>query len=374
MKTNPFYALSVSAMLLGCWLLSEALDLQAGRMSGLLALMAILQLYEALLVVLGVFLVRTGRAPRDGVTVLLLESLFLMDAPLLAAECVTASAPVGTAVAVSLAALAAVKLGWVRRAVPGLLSARAAALLGAQAALVLGVPVLAAHLAWARAFGPRALYAFWWATLALPAAQRLLREETRALGSTAGRAHAVWTWVPAALALLHLWAVGYIHAVDFQPAFLAPLLLGLALTAGRDQPARQVVLPALAALLSLGQGAALGFAVPGAGGTVTPLRLALLGVAATWTWLAWRHRDSWLAVLAAGSGVAGLLGSSVSSLGGWLGRPLRFLVSLLPRDVIGWGVLAVIAAFVLLVAGARRSLRPEPPPRPARGGPGPVGR
>lgn len=39
MKTNPFYALSVSAMLLGCWLLSEALHLQAGQLGGLLLLM-----------------------------------------------------------------------------------------------------------------------------------------------------------------------------------------------------------------------------------------------------------------------------------------------------------------------------------------------
>lgn len=359
MKTNPFYALSVSAMLLGCWLLSEALHLQAGRLGGLLLLMAVLQLYEALLVGLGTLLVRAGRAPRDGVTVLLLESLLLMDAPLLAAECVTANARFGTAIAVGLAALAVAKLGWVRRAVPDLLSPRAAALLGGQAAFVLAVPVLAAHLASARAFGPLALYAFWWASFALPAGQRLLRDETRARGSAAGRAHAAWTWAPAVLALLHLWAVGYIHDVEFHPAFLAPLLLGLATAAGRDQTARQVVLPALAVLLSLGQGAALGFGAPGAGGTLSPLRLALLGAAGTWAWLARRDRRPWLGLLASVSGAAGLLGSSASSLAGSLGRLLRFLGSLLPRDAFGWGVLAVIAAFVLLVAGARRSLRPD---------------
>ena len=165
MKTNPFCALSVSAMLLGCWLLSEALHLQAGRLGGLLVLMSVLQLYEGLLVGLGTFLVRAGRAPRDGVTVLLLESLFLMDAPLLAAECVTADARVGTAVALATLALAIGKLAWVRRAVPDLLSRQAARLLGVQAAFVLSVPVLAAHLAGARALGPPALYGLWWATL-----------------------------------------------------------------------------------------------------------------------------------------------------------------------------------------------------------------
>ena len=262
MKSNPFYALSASAMLLGCWLLSEALHLQAGQIGGLLLLMAVLQVYEGLLVGLGAWLVRTGRAPRDGVTVLVLETVFLVDAPLLAAECVTADARVGTGVAALLVALAVAKLAWVRRAAPGLLSRQAARLLGVQAALVLSVPVLAAHLAGARALGPPALYGLWWATLLLPLAQRaLLREAGSA--AEASRAHVAWTWVPAAMTLLHLWAVGYIHAIRFQPAFLTPFLLGLTVIAGRDQVARQVALPGVAVLVSLGQGASLGFALPG---------------------------------------------------------------------------------------------------------------
>ena len=155
MKSNPFYALSASAMLLGCWLLSVALPLQAGGpLGGLLLLMAVVQLYEGLLVGLGAWLVRTGRAPRDGVTVLVLETVFLVDAPLLAAECVTADARVGTGVAALLVALAVAKLAWVRRAAPGLLSRQAARLLGVQAALVLSVPVLAAHLRYARGRTP----------------------------------------------------------------------------------------------------------------------------------------------------------------------------------------------------------------------------
>lgn len=376
MKTNPFYALSVSAMLLGCWLLSKALHLQAGQLGGLLVLMTVLQLYEGLLVGLGTFLLRTGRAPRDGVTVLLLESLFLMDAPLLATECVTADARAGTAVALATCALAVAKLAWVRRMVPGVLSTGAALTLAAQSAFVLAVPVAAAHLAWVRLFSPRTLWLFWWATLALPFAQRRLREETQGESEDGSDSSpAVWTWAPASMALLHLWAVGYVHAIPFQPAFLAPLLLGLAATAERGRLARQVVFPAFALVLSLGQRAALGFALPGLDGTfVSPLRLALLAAGATWAYLAWRDRERWLAVLGAASGVAGLPGSSASSVWRALGRVLRFIDSLLPRDAFGWGVLAVIAAFVLLVAGARRSLRPDAPPRPARGWPGPVGR
>jgi hypothetical protein len=371
MKTNPFYALSVSAMLLGCWLLSEALHLQAGRLGGLLVLTAVLQLYEGLLVGLGTFLVRTGRAPRDGVTVLVLESLFLMDAPLLATECVTADARVGTAVGLATLLLAIAKLAWVRSRIPGLLSRPAALVLAVQSALVLAVPVAAAHLAWARLFSPRALWLFWWATLALPLAQRSLREESRG-GSDdeRGAGSAAWTWTPAAMAVLHLWAVGYIHSIPFQPAFLAPLLLGLAATAGRGRLARSVTLPALALVLSFGQKATLGLELWPEGPMLSPLPLGGLAAAATWGYLAWRDRDRTLAVLAGVCGAAGLLLPSWQRLWDAFVRVFAFVDAHRPRDAFGWGVLAVIAAFVLLAAGARRSLADThgPPRRPRRAG------
>jgi hypothetical protein len=200
MKSNPFYALSASAMLLGCWLLSEALEIQAGQVASLVLLMAVLQVYEGILVVLGAFLVRSGRAPRDGRSVLGLEALFLMDATLLGAECVTADAGVGSMVCAVTVGLAVSKLAWVRRAVPGLLSERAAVWLGAQAAVILAAPVAAAHLAHARLLGPVVLYGWWWATMALPVAQRAIRDATQ-VESEASRMHAVWTWAPSAMAL-----------------------------------------------------------------------------------------------------------------------------------------------------------------------------
>ncbi len=368
MRSNPFYALSASAMLLGCWMLSEALHLQAGRLGGLLVLIGVLQLYEALLVGLGSFLVRSGRAPRDGVTVLVLESVFLMDAPLLAAECVTASSGIGTAVALVVAALAAAKLGWVRRATPDRLTRRAALLLGAQAVFVLALPVAAALLASARLFGPLALYGFWWTATLLPVARTALRAATGR--GEPSRSHAAWTWVPAAMVLLHLWAVGYIQSVDFRPAFLAPCLLGLALTAGREQLARQVALPGFAVLVSVGQGATLGIHVFGPqAAVVSPLHLALAGVTATWGYLAWRDRARWLAVLAAASGAAGSLGASAPQIADALARGLRHFACLLPPDGFEWGVLTVIGAFVFLAAGARRSLF-EDRLGPRGGGPG----
>jgi hypothetical protein len=80
-------------------------------------------------------------------------------------------------------------------------------------------------------------------------------------------------------------------------------------------------------------------------------------MAGVWGYLAWRDRERWRAVLAVGSGAAAAAGVSASGLSNAAGRLLRFLESLLPRDAFGWGTLTVIAAFVLLAAGARRSLR-----------------
>lgn len=357
MKSNPFYALSAFAMLLGCFLLSQALELQAGQLRGLLLLMLVLQVYEGLLVGLGVYLVATGRAPRDGLVVLVIEAVFLLDATLLAAECVTTDRGAGTWVALALAALAALKLGWVRRAAPDVLCAKAAAVLGAHAAFILGLPVAAAHLAEARLLSPLVLYGFWWTTAALPLARKVLLGETQVAGDER-RVRSAWTWVPSILAVLHLWTVGYIHTLDFRPAFLTPLLLGLTLTVGREQVKRKLMLPGLALCFSFAPDSALALRLFGADGVVlSPLRLALVAVGLVYAYLAWRDRELWLACVALGGGVVGLMGSSALRLLRALGR---LLSESLPRDDFGWGALTVIAAFVLLAAGARRSLHAEP--------------
>lgn len=369
MRSNPFYALSAFAMLLGDWLLGQALHLEAGHVAGLLVLIAVLQLYEAVLIGAGAWLVCSGRAPRDGTSALLLETVFLCDAPLLAAECVTASLWVGTVATLALLVLAATKLAWVRRNAPGLLDSAAARLLGAHAAFVLLLPVVAAHLAAARLFGPAALYGLWWTSLLLPAGRRALLAHTVPATARSARVVEVWTWVPAVLALLHLWSVGYIHSVDFRPAFLAPLLLGFAVAAAREQLARQVVLPSLAVLVSIGQSDL--FRASGGGHLVpvTPLQLAVTGAAAAWTYLAWRDRARWLAILAGACALAGLPGGIGRALADALARLLRGAGALLPGDAFGWGALTVIAAFVFLAAALRRSLDPgtRTPPRSRNG-------
>jgi hypothetical protein len=352
-KSNPFYALSACAMLLGCWMLSDALHLVAGHLKGLLVLMLVLQLYEGLLVGLGAYLVRSGRARHDGLVVLLIESIFLMDATLLSAECVTADLKAGTAVAAGLVILAVLKLAWVRSAAPALLSRKSAIVLGAHAAFILAVPVAAAQLAVSRLLTPLVLYAFWWLATALPAAQQILRKEAEGARRPTSDWPAVWAWMPTVLVALHLWTVGYIHTIDFRRAFVAPFLLGLTATLRRESFLQQLILPSVAALVSLGA-ADLSFNLLGSSAVaISPRVLAVAGACVVWAWLAWRHRNRWLALLAGSIASVGLFGLVALDV---LKALLHYLDRAIPRDIFGWGTLVVIASFVLLAVGFRRSL------------------
>jgi hypothetical protein len=357
MKSNPFYALSASAMLLGCFLLGQALELEAGRLRGLLILIAVLQVYELILTGLGTHLVRSGRAPRDGVVGLALASVFLMNATGLSAECVTSDRGVGLLVTAAIAALGALKLWWVRREAPDLLPGRAAIALGVHAALVLALPLAAAQLAAARALGPMALYGFWWLTAALPLARPPLIGAGGVPAALSPRARAIWTWMPTLLVSLHLWSVGYIHSIDFRLPFLAPLLLGMALAARPDQQPRKLALPAVALLFSLLTDPALVAPLPLTGAPASSLRLSLVAVGLVWLYLGWRDREPWLAALPVSGAALYLLGPHAARAGRALAR---VLADGLPRDRFGWGALTVLAAFVLLAAGARRSLYGEP--------------
>jgi hypothetical protein len=367
MKQNPFYGLSATAMLGGCYLLSHALKVVPGQLGKLLCVVAVLQLYEVLLALLGVFLLRTGRARRDGTMVLMLETLFLVDAPLLALECVTVDARAGTLLSLGLAALALGKLEIVQRALPGLVSRRLLLTLGPQICLVAALPVVGAQLASARLLTPTSLYGLWWVALALPHVPGRLIEETSSPGGAPSSGHRAWAWIAPASVVLHLWATGWIHQVPFQLAFVAPLLLGFALAARRDQVVRQIAFPAAAVVLSLGQSAHLGHVLTApTGAPVSALNIALLGAGATYAALAWIHGYGWLVALAALSATATVAGAIPNPVDG-LSFLVRLAGRLVPRTALGWGAGGIGAAFGLLAVGAWRSLGGSWPP--ARGKP-----
>ena len=76
---NPCYLLSGLFMLAGCWLLNFALYTRAGDIRKLLLLLLIVNIYEFLLITLGLALIKRIAFKRDGRILLALEALFLID-------------------------------------------------------------------------------------------------------------------------------------------------------------------------------------------------------------------------------------------------------------------------------------------------------
>src|SRR5882672_1850824 len=76
---NPCYLLSGLFMLIGCWLLNFALYTKAGDIGKLLLLLLIINVYELLLITLGLTLIKRIAFKDDGRILLALEALFLID-------------------------------------------------------------------------------------------------------------------------------------------------------------------------------------------------------------------------------------------------------------------------------------------------------
>src|SRR5688500_3738625 len=76
MDHNPCYLLSGGCMLLGCFLLNTALHTKAGDVGKLLTLLAVVNVYELLLVTLGLALIKRPAFVRDGRILLGLEAMF----------------------------------------------------------------------------------------------------------------------------------------------------------------------------------------------------------------------------------------------------------------------------------------------------------
>src|SRR5215211_2255428 len=77
-RYNPFYLLSACCMLFGVFAMNDSLDWSPISMAKLLTMIVTLNLYEAMLIGLAVFLLRRG-IRRDAMILLVIEAFFLAD-------------------------------------------------------------------------------------------------------------------------------------------------------------------------------------------------------------------------------------------------------------------------------------------------------
>ncbi len=373
---NPFYLLSALCMLFGCYALQHAMNLQAGELWKLISLLATINAYELLLVALGCLLYSRRGLVRDAGYVLMIELLFLVDAAFLNGETVTANLWVGGFINGILLLLGVFKVWVLLRALRVPDAGRILAFVTLELAVLFIMPGFFRRIGPAGTISETALYGVWWVVGTLPFVRNAIfslpRWNTNPLQEKTRFATVftiMYTVVPYLSLLTHLWIMHYLYEVPFYWASLTPILLGLTLAArhlrpspfmgARDLAIVRGLLPIVAVLFSMDNPeqlwlyagthaiSPLGLAVAGAFLTVIycflpRYRLPAIAAGAVMG-LAYIYRNAILRLWQASA-------DTTSNAGEWLAK-------FIPHSVEAWGLIAVIAAFVLLALGAWISMR-----------------
>ncbi|MGN6724288.1 MAG: hypothetical protein ACTHLZ_00065 [Tepidisphaeraceae bacterium] len=384
---NPFYLLSAVLMLLGCLLLSNTMTWSPIALRKLLILIATLNVYELLLVGLGLYLIVKRNIARDGLMLLALEALFIVDVGFLNSELYQESLPVGLAVNLGLLALVTVKLVVIFGALGlPIVSSRFGVLLASMAALAL-------QPAWLKFISQShdgrvpelALYGQWWIAGALMAAYALATRFARPTPHPAARAQ--WRGVYHLFALLalvsiiaHLGTSHWVWRCTYNGPELSPVLLGLVLilqavpdsnfATRRDLNVLCVILCGIALPPAGGDGSALHVVLFGQ--DISPLKITAVAVYLTigyCLFLRYFRRYMVLGLIAAAVYAFGPSLATISSwsqqMQDWIRTAFRKYA---PQSQAAWGFIALAGAFLTLGIGAIISLsrRPslEEPPSP----------
>src|SRR4051794_27673114 len=279
--SNPFYLLSALCMIAGCFALNSALQTRSGELPKLLLLMGTLQLYELLLVGLGLYLIVKHRLDRDGRTLLLLDAVFLVDLTFLNNETAATNLWAGILVNGLTVLLAVGKIALVTAALSVRFPRRTFGFVVLQLAVLLGMPCV---LKWVEHPGalhagitPLQLYAAWWAAglvlVVFEAARRMFPGGDHAIAGPGVRRDVmrVYAVVPFLSIVAHLGMLHYVYNVTWHLAYAAPVLLGLGVIIARDFSGRllptdgrvlRAAPPGVAVLLSLRSPMALSFQLP----------------------------------------------------------------------------------------------------------------
>jgi hypothetical protein len=393
-RTNPFYLLSAMCMLGGCLALTNSLSWTSIPLPRLLALVLTLNVYEGLLLALGLYLLRRRGVVRDGLMLLFLEALFLVDAAFLNVEVFAIDAHVGLIVNAIIFVLAVVKLLAVFRVMR---LPRDATFYFAlvQLAVLFATPGVFAYVTHGDGgtLPPGLAYAAWWTlglVAALPALALRGRRLNELLGEPADAGEFVaavvrrsFAWLSFVSLVAHLALMHWVYDAHLHAAYLAPLLLGGTVTLSCAAPSKgmrvfdrvalQLILPLIAVTVSLDAPDSLRLSPLGHASRValTPfaVTLAVAYVVYVCTFL-----PRYALRLIAGAVVAALafafgptparMAAAAQQWTQWAADAVAAFVSwVVPRTSTGWGLTAVGAAFGFLGLGAAVSLRKAPEPK-----------
>jgi hypothetical protein len=359
---NPCLLLSTVFMLLGCCLANWALREKSDTLQ-ILALLGVINAYEACIIALGLVMIRRSRgAARDGWWLVLFEALFLVNAALINSK----FGPVWMIpLETGLWVLACVKAAILFRGLKIGLGMRTFGFLALQLGIIYALPVVFAFAVKDTLILDRVMYGFLWVVGLLPVIYDVVtrvwwRQEPW------DRVRNVVRWVyvivPWAVLVLHLvfWRVTLCYRLSL--ADLGPVLLGLAAVSRRFNlepnwrwTARLV--PAMAFFMTLalrGEDVQWVFRIGEATKEVTAVHIMLAGTILTYGYMG----TLWHLMAAGGTVMALGLGYLFMA---WITQGVRegarTVVGIVPTTVYGWSVTTIGAAFVLLGIGGYLGLR-----------------
>jgi len=163
---------------------------------------------------------------------------------------------------------------------------------------------------------------------------------------------------------VHLYSAAWVYSIRFTPAFLTPLLLGLALFAILLEPhfqryviARvQLFFIALSIYYSMNFPSTLLFSLS-RGPTLSPLRLTLIATALLFLYFIFHHNNLtylWTALICL---CAAMLGPTLPLILGNLAALSTSSRRLIPRTTLQWGLTSMATSFLLLLIGVLLSLK-----------------
>lgn len=373
---NPLFLISGVCMLGGCFLVSGVIHGYDPAVVGdwpvltmLIALLAVLNVYEIAVIWLGLALSRSQTLVRDTRHLLGLALLLIVDASFVYNETSIFKPEIGVLIAAMAALLALIKACWVLRAL-GIQPTRGAAV-AVSTALVLmyAMPVAVRLMAHDGFLSQPFAMVVWCALGAVPALYALPLQWVRFKDSDSADHRQLQRLIAGGLIVLplvsligHAAALLWIYENTFELSMLSPLLLGLAAVILRQQhrlggPAASAkaaaivvgcavvpsLLPAEDLIVESVSYSWLAF---------SPLRGVLLLAPAVLFWGWWINgRRTVGAIVVALPLIAAALGHTPSAMvrhARWL---LDLIVEYLPKTQLQWGSAAITMAFICLGLG-----------------------
>jgi hypothetical protein len=379
---NPLFLISGVCMLAGCFLVSGVIHgydpAEVGEgplLLMLIALLAVLNVYEVTVIWLGLRLSRSRTLVRDTRHLLALALLLVVDASFVYNETSIFEPKVGAVIAGLAALLAIGKVWWIVRGLRIVPSRGAAVVTIGTLALLYTLPVLVRTIAH-DGFLSQPMAMLVWGVLGVAVgAYALPLHWVTFTNSEGGERYHLQRLVAGGLILLpiasligHAAALLWIYESRFELVMLSPLMLGLALVILRQQhrlggPAASAKASAIIVACAIVPALLPTESLTWVSGdftwlAVSPLRGILVAASCVLAWAWWiGGRGIVAGVIAASPLTAASLGHRPWSMiehARWL---LDSASGWLPRTQLQWGASAIAMAFVCLAIGSLMSWR-----------------